>query len=433
MKATVEREGPTKLRLLVEVEPDELAPLYQETLRRLAKETDLPGFRKGKVPPPLLESRLGKETVSQESLKEAVPHFYGQALGEHEIRAVSLPEIEVTQFEDGGPLHFTATFDVRPEINLPEYRGIEVARPETDATEEEIGAQLERLRERFATLEPVGRNADKGDFVTIDLHAHRHDQKIEEASADDLLYEIGSETFVPELDVELQGKRVGDILKFNATLPERMGELGGDEVTFSVVVKEVQARRLPPLDDDFAKTASEFETLDELRTEIRARLDAIKGAEAEGEVRRRVLEDLVERTDIPVPESMVARETELRLAGLLRDLERAEVSLDSYLEAAKTTREEIVDSQRRAAEQTVAAQLVLEAVAKQEGIDVATEEVDKEIAQLAEQFGRESEELRRDLDEAGRVEHLTGDILRRKALDFLVEQAKITEASRKKS
>lgn len=427
MKTTVEREGPTKLRLEIEVEPDELAPLYQETLKRLAGEVAVPGFRKGKVPAAVLESRLGKETISQEALREAVPVFYSRAIDEESVAAVSLPEIEVAEYEDGEPLRFTALVDVRPEVMLPEYKGIEVERSNAAATDEEIDTQLERLRERFGTLEPVARNAAKGDYVTIDLIAYQHDKKVDSASAQDLVYEVGSEAFVPALDRELEGKRTGDILKFNATLPEGAGELGGEEVTFSVVVKEVQAKRLPALDDDFAKTASEFESLEELRAEIRTRLDAIKEAAAASEVRSRVLEDLVERTDIEVPESMVNRETQARLVRLMSDLGRAQVTFDQYLEGTGTTREELLDRYRSAAERAVAADLVLEAVARAEGIEAASGEIDEEISKLAEAVGRPPEELRKELDESERVSVLAGDILRRKTLDFLVEQAKVTD------
>ncbi|MGH9197850.1 MAG: trigger factor, partial [Acidimicrobiia bacterium] len=361
-------------------------------------------------------------------LREAVPVFYSRAISEEDVPAVSLPEIEVTRFEQGEPLHFTATVDVRPEVTLPEYKGIEVTRPEIAPTDEEVDDQLERLRERFGTLEPIGRNATKGDYATIDLIAYRHDQKIDDASATDLVYEVGSGAFVSELDAELDGKRTGDILKFNATLPEGTGELGGQEVAFSVVVKEVQTKRLPALDDEFAKTASEFETLDELKAEVRTRLETVMAASADSEVRSKVLEDLVERTEIEVPESMIAHETEHRLTRLLADLQRANLTLAQYLEGTGTTQEELLTRYREASEKSVAAQLVLEAVSQAEQVNVSSEEIDEEINRLSEALGRPADEVRRDLEEANQVQNLAGDILRRKTLDFLVEQAKVVQA-----
>jgi trigger factor len=430
MKTTVERESPTKLRLLIEVEPDELAPLYESTLQRMGREVKIPGFRKGKVPRTVLEARVGKEAIRGEVLRDALPTLYARAADEETIRPVTLPEIEVTDYEEGEPLKFTATVEVRPEVKLPEYTGIEVSRPDTAVTDEDVNRQLDQLRERFGTLEPVARNAAKGDYVTIDLQSYRHDVRIEEGSAQDLVYEVGSGSFVPEMDAELEGKRAGDILKFNAVLPERFGPYGGQEVTFTLIVKEVQAKRLPKLDDEFAKTASEFDTLEELKESIRRQLEAVKSAQADSEVRVRVIEDLVERTDLPLPEAMVTAETEHRLAHFARDLERVGITLEQYVAQANTSNEELVRAYRNVAERAVAAELILEAVAKAEGITIEPEDIDKETARLAALTGRTLEQLREELDEAGTVDELAGDILRRKALDFLVEQAKIAGEER---
>lgn len=430
MKTSVEREGPTKLRLVIEVDPDELAPLFDQTMKRLAREMTIPGFRKGKAPRALIESRVGEDGIRQEVLRDAVPSLYEQAAAEESLKPVSLPEIEVTQFEKGSPLHFTATIEVRPELVLPKYKGIEVSRPKVSTTDEEVAQQLERLRERFATLEPVGRNATKSDNVTIDLRGYRHEEQVDAASAQDLVYEVGSNAFLPELDEELEGKRTGDILKFNAVLPERFGPpYGGEEVSFSVIVKEVQAKRLPPLDDDFAKTASEFDTLDELKSEIRSRIEAINQVQAESEVRTKVLEDLIDRTDVPVPESLVERELERRVNRLARDLERMGTSLNDYMASTNTSAPELVASQREVAEKSVAAELILEAVAGAERLEVTPHEIDDELGRLAEIVDRTPEKLREELEQSGAIESLAGDILRRKALDLLVNQALVTDES----
>lgn len=428
MKTNVEREGPTKLRLVIEVEPDELEPLYDQTMKRLAQEVTVPGFRKGKAPRSLIETRVGEDTLRQEVLRDAVPNLYERAASAESVRAVSFPEIEVTQFAKGKPLHFTATIEVRPQLKLPEYKGIEVSRPSVTVTGEEVDEQLQRLRERFGTLEPVARNAIQSDNVTIDLRAYRHEEQIEAASAQDLLYEVGSNTIVSELDKELEGKRTGDILKFNATLPERFGPpYGGQEVSFSVIVKEVQAKRLLPLDDDFAKTASEFDTLEELSTEIRDRLESVRKVQAESEVRTRVLEDLIDRSDVPLPEAMVDREVERLIGRLARDLERMGTNVGEYLAATNTAGPDLVASQREVAEKNVAALLILEALGEAEGLEVSEEEIATEIEQLAAMVNRPPEKLRAELDESGAVETLAGDILRRKALDYLVEHAKVTD------
>ena len=428
MKTQIEREGPTTLKLIVEVEPGELAPLYEQTLKRLGREVNISGFRKGKVPRPVLETKLGKEAINEEVLKDALPALYARAAAEEQLKAITLPDIEVKKFEEGAPLEFTATVEVRPEVALPQYKGIEVERPSGEPTQEELDEQLELLRGRFGTLEPVMRPANEHDFVTIDLNAYRHDEKIEEATAQDLVYEVGSGMVAPQLDDELKEKRAGDIFKFNAKLPEGAGKFGGEEISFTVIVKEVQAKRLPELNDEFAKTASEFETLDELKEEIRKRVEAAKLVEADVELRNRILEDLIDRSDIAVPESMINHEVQHRLSHLLNDLKGAGVTVERYLQSQNATEEQLVAAYRKSAERSIAAELILEAVAETEGIKVGDEEINNEIEKLAERVNEDPKVIRKQLEDGGRVAQLAGDILSRKALNFLVEQAEVKES-----
>lgn len=426
MKTIIEEEGPTRRKLLIEVEPEEYRPLVDTTLRRLATEVKVPGFRKGKVPRAILEGRLGRETIREEVLRDAVPSLYTQAAREESVKAVSYPDIEVISFVEGEQLRFSATVDVRPEITLPIYKGIKVRRPPTDATAEEVDAQLDRLRERLGILEPAGRAAVAGDHVTIDIYATAEQERIDSTVAEGLMYEAGSGGLVPELDAKLEGSNIGDEIEFDATLPERFGPpYSGQEVTFHVTVRDIQIRRLAELDDAFAKTASEFDTLEELRSDIATRITEIKKVEAEGAVRQLVLADLLERVDVPVPASIAAHETEHRLTALLRDLERAGVTLERYLEANETTEDALVESYREVAERNVAADLVLDVIVKQENLELEREELAAEIASLAQRSRREPEDLLKELASSGRVEVLAGDILRRKALEFLVENAEI--------
>jgi trigger factor len=262
----------------------------------------------------------------------------------------------------------------------------------------------------------------------VDIRAGIHDQKIEEASADDFMYEVGSDTLTPEMDKEVTGKRAGDILKFNTILPERLSkDHAGQEVTVTVIVKEVNAKRLPDVDDDFAKTASEFDTLDELKGEIRARIEEYKGVQADRELRNRVLDELLDLTDIPVPESLIQSENEARMSSLLREVQEHGMTLEDYLGVVNLTNEELEEAQRKAAERSIGADFLLDAIAHAEGLNVNRAELDEEIATLAKSIGRTPEELRREITERGRVEGLAGDILRRKVLNFLVEQANITD------
>jgi trigger factor len=429
MKTTVEKAEDNKLRLEIEATADEVRPHRQHALERLAKEANIPGFRKGKVPGAIVESRLGAEAVQEEVLRDALPAFYAQAVTEENVTPVGHPDIEVTSFDDSG-LTFNATIEVMPEIELPAYKGLEVERPGTEVSDEEVEEQLEALRERFGTLEPIGRKAVDGDYVTIDLSGYRHDEKIDEASAQDLVYEVGSGSIVPELDPELEGTRPGDILKLNATLPETLDPPhGGQEISFTVVVKEVQAKKLPELDDEFAKTASEFDTLEELRAEIRNQVQATKDLEAEVETRNRLMETLIERTDLTPPEAMVAEEAQVRISRLLRDLEGAGVTLEQYLEANQATQEQLVEAYREAAGKSVAADLILDAIAEKEGLQVEAEELERDIERLAQGLEQEVDEVRRELQESGRVALLAGDILRRKALKLVTDEAKTHETA----
>jgi trigger factor len=427
MKTTVERESPTKVRLLVEVEPSEIDKLTSDTVRKLSQEFKVPGFRKGKVPRQVLESRMGKDAIRQRMLEDSLPRLYTDAAKEESLRPVATPDIEVTDF-DGDSLSFTATVEVRPEIHLPNYREMEIERPNAKATREEIDDRLDILRKRFATLDPVARNAEAGDHLLIDVKTSIHDQKIDEASANDFMYELGSGTLAPELDTELTGKRAGDILKFNTILPERLSkDHGGKEVTMTVIVKEVNAKRLPEVNDEFAKTASEFDTIEELEGEIRDRIEEYKGVQADREIRNRLLDELIDLAAVPVPDSLVQAEADARMEALLREVRQHGMSLPDYLEVLKMNEDELRAAQRRAAERSIGADFLLDEIAKAEGMNVTRAELDEEVERLSKRAGKTPDELRRDIVQAGRVEALAGDILRRKVLDYLVEQANITD------
>ena len=281
MRSTLEPVEPTKVRINVVVEPDELRPAIDRTARRLSREVRVPGFRKGKVPRQVIEARIGREALLAEAIEqEAVPEFYAKAIEELGVQPLSRAQVEPPDYTDGEALEFSATFEVKPELDLPPYQGVEVERPVLEVTDEHVDAQLERLRDRTAQLEVIGRPLAKDDFAQIDLRATHHTDEIPELTRSDFLYEVGSGTVVPELDEELEGKRKGDILRFNATLPEEAGEeLAGREVTFQVLVKEAKAKVLPKLDDDFAQEASEFDTLDELKADLRQRLEGAAEAQ----------------------------------------------------------------------------------------------------------------------------------------------------------
>ena len=424
MRSTLESVEPTKVRINVVVEPDELRPAIDRTTRRLSREVRVPGFRKGKVPRQVIEARIGREALLAEAIEqEAVPEFYARAIEELGVTPLSRAQVEPPDYTDGEALEFSATFEVKPELDLPPYRGIEVERPALEVTDEHVDTQLERLRERFAQLEVIGRPLAADDFAQIDLRATHHTEEIPELTRSDFLYEVGSGTAVPELDTELEGKRKGDILKFNATIPEEAGEgLGGREVTFSVLVKEAKAKVLPKLDDDFAQEASEFDTLDELKADLRQRLEQAADAQRASELETLVLQTYLDQVEVPLPDSLVHDELHYRANRFAQQLGQMGASLDQYLEAIGQTADDVEADLRAQSERAVKAQLVLEAVADAEGLEATEEEVDAELRRQAQQVGRTPEEVRKALGD-GRVGVIAGDILRSKALAFMVEHA----------
>src|SRR5215217_6776877 len=332
--------------------------------------------------------------------------------------------------KEGESLVFTAVVEVRPRLSLAEdeYKGIHVERPPVEVSDTEVAELLDRLRERFAELETAPRPARTGDYVLIDLRATVHGQEIPEATRSDYLYGVGSREFTGGLDEELQNKRAGEILKFNAPLDERFGDRAGQEVSFQVLVKEVKGKRLPEANDEFAKTASEFDTLEELRDGLREQLGGNKERAADAEVRDLVLQELVDRVDVELPDSLIDEETDHRVVHARERAERAGMTLDQLLESQGFDELRFRSDARAHATRAIKADLVLEAVARNEDLEVTAEELGAEIAQLAQMLSRDVQEVARSLERSGQVVSLAGDIIRSKALDLLIEHAEIDNA-----
>jgi trigger factor len=428
MQTTVEEKDKHVVRLQVEVPPDEFAKDLDRTYRKLAQEVRIPGFRKGKVPRQIIDARVGQEHVMHEFVEEFLPAYYVRALREHDLAPIADPEIDIDQVQAGQALKFTATVEVRPRLTLePEqYKGLKVDAPDPEPRELEIDEYIDHLRERFAELDVVERPAQKGDYVLADARASIHGQEIPEASRVGFLTEVGSQELVPELDQELEGKRKGEILKFNATLPESFGERAGQEVTFTVLLKEVKSKRLPTADDEFAKTASEFDTLDELREDVRTKLRALKEAESKAAVRDLVLRQVVDSIDVDLPERLVDEESEHRIDSAKERAERAGTTLEALLESQGWDELRFRSDARSHAVRALKAELVLEAVARQEGLTATRQEMEAEIRSLAETTGKDAKEVTRILERSGQVGSLAGDIIRTKALDLLVEAADVS-------
>ncbi len=426
LQTTTEQLEKDRVKLRVEVPESALKPAIDAVYRKWANEIRIPGFRRGKVPRQMIDARVGLDTVREEALQEALPQIYRDALRAEDLEAIAPPEIEVVEFEAGTPLVFEATVDVRPEVRIPELSGIEVEAPSPEITDEDLDEQLERLRDRFAELESVGREARRGDHVLVDLKGYQNDSLVEGLSAPDFLYEVGSRTGPPSLDEELEGTRPGAILKFTDEIHIH-GDDGSDHdhsstepVSFTVLVKEVKTKRLPVVDDEFAKTVGEFESLDDLKEDLRARLATVKERMNEEELRTNALTALVEASELEPPEKLVESEFGHRLEHLEQDLERAGLTLDTYGAQLQLTELEIRRDLREQAARSVKAELLLEEIAREQNVDVSEEELGREISMAAAQAQRDPKEVAQNLVESGRVGAVAADIMRRKALDYVV-------------
>jgi len=424
IQTTAERIQEHRVKLRVEMPEDALKPAINAVYRELSNEMRVPGFRKGKVPRQIIDSRVGADYVRNEALKEALPGFYQEALDAEGLEAIAAPEIDLKESAPGEPVVFEALVDIRPDVEVPDLGAITVAAPNEDVTDDDVTDQLDRLRDRFAELETIGREVRRGDFVLIDIKGYVHDELVEGASAPDLLYEVGSRSGPPKLDEELEGNRPGTILKFNDVATT--GDAAGQELSFTVLLKDVKAKVLPTLDDDFAKTVGEFESLDELKEDLRTRLADVKKQMAAEELRVAVLDELVRASDLDPPEKLVEHEFEHRLTHFEEDLTRASISMAAYLKEAGLTELELRKDIRDNAARSVKAELLLEQVARDNELTIEQDDIGREIAYAAARTGSDPGELAKQLAASGRLGSVAADIMRRKALDYVVEHVNLT-------
>lgn len=430
LQTSSERIDKDRVKLRVEVPADALDKSLAAAYKRWANDIKIPGFRKGKIPRQLIDQRVGPEVIREEALRDALPDFYIEALRSEELEAIAPPEIEVIEFESGSPIVFEATVDIRPEITLPDPASLSVVAPPPEVTDSDIDEQLERLRDRFAELETVSRDARRGDFVLIDLKGYQHEELVEGASAPDFLYEVGSRSGPEKLDEELEGSRPGVILKFTDSVhvhnEDEHDHSHMEEISFTVLVKEVKAKKLPLLDDEFAKTVGEFGTLDALKEDLRTKLADVKKSVVQEELRVSVLNALVEASDLEPPEKLVEEEFNHRIEHFTHDLSHAGLTMDDYGKQVELTELEIRRDIRAQAGRSVKAELLLEEVAREQSVEVTDEDLGREIAVLAARTQQQPQDIAKNLAETGRVRALAADIMRRKALDYLVENVNVS-------
>ncbi len=427
MKSAVETLSPTRAKLTVEVPFEELKPSLDKAYQTIAQQINVPGFRRGKVPPMVIDRQVGRGAVLEQAINEVVPQKYVEALQSHDLQPLAQPDIEVTRMDDNETLEFTAEVDVRPEITVPDYSGLTAEVADTEVSDDDVQVQIEALRERFGSLVDVERPAADGDFVVIDLVATKDGEPVEGAEVSGMSYRVGRGGMLEGLDEALAGMSAGDTTTFTSQLVG--GDLVGEDVEVQVTVSQVQAQELPEFDDEFAQLASEFDTADELTDDVRSRLSNGKRLEQAAAARDAVLEKLLDLVEVPLPEGVVTDELNQRRESIEQQLAYAGLTLDSYLEDEGQTQDEFEADLERRVRDSVAAQFVLDEVANTLELGVDQNELTQHMVMRAQQSGQDPQEFANHMFEHNHVPELVAEIRRGKALAQIVEGATVTDAS----
>jgi trigger factor len=427
VKSSVETLSPTRVKLAVEVPFDELKSSLDEAYKSIGGQVRVPGFRPGKVPARIIDQRIGRAAVLEEAVNKALPKAYSDAIRETGVKALGQPDIAVTELEDNDHLSFTAEVDIRPEISVPAYSNLAVTVEDAVVTDDEVAEQFDALRARFGTLKGVERPVQNGDFVSIDLTATVDGAEVEGGSAQGLSYEVGSANLVDGLDEVLIGRSAGESADFESTLG--YGAQAGTQAQISVLVNSVKERELPEPDDEFAQLASEFDTVEELRADLRTRLDRVKVLGQGADARDKVLQLLVDQTEVPLPESSVQAEIEWREHDVVHQLGHDDAAFERYLEAEGKTKDEFTAELREVAEKSVKTQFILDSIADSEAVSVSDAELTEYIVRQSQRYGMQPQEFADQIVQAGNIAALVADVRRNKALATVLESATVTDAS----
>jgi trigger factor len=427
VKSAVETLSPTRAKITVEVPFEELKASLDAAYQNIAKQINIPGFRKGKVPPPVIDRQVGRGAVLDEAINDALPKLYVQALQDNDLQPLAQPEIDVTKLEDNSLFEFTAEVDVRPSIEVPPYDGLSVEVDDLAVSDEDIDEQVEALRERFATLKDVERAAQDGDVVTIDLKATRDGEDVEGGEVSGYSYNVGSGDMLEGIDEALRELSAGEQTTFTSELLG--GDLSGQDVEVSVSLSAVKEQELPELDEEFAQTASEFDTMEELRQDVATRLERGKRLEQAAAARDAVLEQLLDASEIPLPEGVVAEELAGRRQEIEQQLTYAGMSMDQYLENEKQTADEFEAELEKRVRDAMASQFLLDEVVKAEEIGVEQDELSQHLFRRAQQSGENPDEFVKHMVEHNHIPEMVSEVVRGKALAQIVEGATITDRS----
>ncbi len=409
MKSSVEVLSPTRVRLDVEVPYADLEPHVANAYKKVAAQVNIPGFRKGKIPASMIDQRVGRGTVIDEAINSALPLFYGQAAREHNVAVIGRPEVDVKEFVDNDKLVFTVEVDVRPEVVLPDFSKITVEVDDVVVADADVDEQIESLRTRFGTLTTVEREVKNGDFTTLDMTAFIDGKEVDGGQANDISYEVGSDKMIDGLDEKLIGMKATDVKTFETQL---VGQQEGEKGEVTVTVKAVKERELPPVDDAFAKLASEFDTLAELKTDFVARLERVKKMEQGAQARDRLVEKLLAENEIPVPDNLVELEVNDHLEG------------EGRLEDAEHRAE--VDGQVRS---SLKSDFLLDAIVSAEEVQITEIELTEYLVRTSQRYGMAPQQFAEELQKAGQIQQLVAEVTRAKALASVLGRITVKDAS----
>ncbi|MGY2004462.1 trigger factor [Blastococcus sp. SYSU DS1024] len=428
MKSTIEELGPTRVRMAIEVPWGDLDHAFGEVYKELGKQVRVPGFRPGKVPNRVLDQRLGRPVVLEQVVQHAVPEIYSEVVRENQVRVLGQPEIEVTRLDDNDTLAFTAEVDVAPQLELPALDDLAVTVDDVEVTDEEIDQQVSVMRERFSMLTGVERPAQDGDFVSIDLEAKLDGEVLEDGSTTGMSYEVGSGNLMEGLDDAVRGLSADESATFQTALLS--GPDAGQQADVTVTVRSVKEKELPELDDEFAQTASEFDTLEELREDVRTRLARSKVIQQGAQARDKLVEHLVETVEVPMPENLVEREVQWRNQAFERELTQAGMDWDAFLQMSGVeSREDYEADQRKNVEQAVKTQFILDAIADAREVTVDNDDLSAQIMAQAQRNRMSPEQFAQQLQQSGNIAEFVADVRRTKTLAQLLEQTTITDES----
>ncbi len=425
MRASAEPLEGNKVKLSFSVDETEVETEIDKAFKKFAQQVRIPGFRPGKAPRKILETHIGLEAARAQALNDALPDFYAKALRETETDAIDTPEVEITDGKDEGPVTFEAEVEVRPTPNIPGYQGLSVEVPNPIATDEDVEAEINRLRAQYGELEEVDRAAAPGDFVTLDVHGTSDGEPVPGLTATDYSYEVGNRlhSLGEEFDDEVNGSKTGDSKEFTSKVPPN-----DDEVLFKLAIKAVNERKLPELDDEWVNEASEFETVQQLRDDIAEQLAKARKGEAERQLRNGVIKAVAELVDEEIPEALVDAEVRRQVRDILNRLSQQGIDLAAFLQATGQDEEAFIEQIKLNATDSVRADLALRAVAEKEDLQASDEDIDEELENLARQFKQKASRVRRDLEHADQMPAVRSDIRKGKAVRWLMDHVEIVDS-----